>query len=152
MNPGEYPQPLDRVTVLQHPVLSGYTTMRMRADDERFVSQDGGADDRQFSVTAENTGITSFGFKIVQAEGIADDDVRTEILASTVLVPGGKKQVVLSPHQKYLEIIGTQDTGELALRITGPVRYNKMSWADDDEQYPQQITQNHPRPEALTLS
>lgn len=103
MNPGEYLQPFPRKTVVNVPVVSGYVTSRLMADDSIAPVISGG--DTTVMVTFENLGNTAVGVKLRQTNDRSISGTRIDVISGITLVAGGRKtSTSTSPFQTYLEL------------------------------------------------
>jgi hypothetical protein len=141
--PSEYPQPLVRVTNVQCPVVSGYTTYRLRREDPLFVSGDVGVyeDAAHAQVTLHNVGTTSVGVQLKMADTTsppgtdstgAPSGTRDSIGSAITLVPGGSKTLNVTPYEEYLEVWGTSGTGSIRMQISSRVRWQEMAFDKSD--------------------
>jgi hypothetical protein len=103
MNPGEYLQPFPRKITVNVPVVSGYVTSRLQADDSIAPVISG--DDTRVMVTFENLGNTAVGVKLRQTNDRSISGTRIDVISGINLVAGGRMtQTSTAPFQKYLEL------------------------------------------------
>lgn len=103
MNPGEYPQPLPRRTLVNVPVVSGYVTSRLRANDD-FAPVTSGENTR-VNVVMENVGNTYVEVLLRQTNDRSISGTRINVISGLQLQPGGRRFVTSTePFQKYLEL------------------------------------------------
>lgn len=135
MYPGEYPQPLPRVSAVQCTITSGYAGARLSREDPIFFPGSGDAD--QSAITLHNTGLTSFTVQMKQTReesppgnnsGGVPTGTRTNLGAATALVPGGSKTLIVSPWMQYLEFYGTLGSGTLRALIDSRVRWQEQAF------------------------
>jgi hypothetical protein len=160
MYPGEYPNPLPRVTNVLTVMVSGYATARLRREDPVLFS--GGSGDLDLThFHLENRGTTAFTVQLKQTQNYAapgndstgtPTGTRFNIGAATALVPGGIKTLADSPFMKYLEVYCTSGSGSLRLQIEGRARWEQMAFDKTDPFYPASLWQAKPTPEAQTLA
>ena len=166
MYPGEYVNPLPRVTNVLAVMVSGfgaagqYATVRLRREDPvLFTGGSGNADLASFHL--ENKGTTSFTVQIKQTQNYSTPGndstgtptgTRYDVGAATALVPGGSKILSDSPFMKFLEIYCTSGSGNLRLQIEGRTRWEQMAFDKTDPYYPPQLWQAKPTPQAQILS
>lgn len=137
--PGEYPQPLTRVTNVMCAVTSGgsagYVAARLKRQDPTFFPASG--DDTQALVTFQNVGAANCTVQLKQtndysAPGNDSTSVPTGTrfgLGSAItLVPGGVKAVSVSPWMQYLEVWSTFGASVLRMALDSRIRYDKMAF------------------------
>jgi len=139
MNPGEYPQPLVRKTLVQCPVVSGYVTSRLSA--QQTYPLVGSGADTSMLVTFENVGNTQISVVLRETDDRTVSGTRVA-LANAYLAPGGRDTQFVQGHLRYLEVYcsGTT-TGELRMQIDSQRRWDQMAFARDDPYYPPQLWQ-----------
>lgn len=158
--PGEYPQPIARVTNAQATIVSGYAGVRLRRQDPVFYA--GSGDDTQAQVLLENTGAASFGVQLKQTDDRnapgtdssgAPSGTRYDVGSAVVLVPGGTKTLQVSPYMTFLEAWGTNSKGQLRMQIAGRIQYEVMAFdrTPIDTTYAPELYQASPRPEAPAI-
>ena len=158
MYPGEYPQPLTRVTNVQCTVTSGgstgYAAARLNREDPLFFS--GSGDDTQALVTFQNTGSKNCTIKLRQT----DDDstpgnnsvgtptgTRFDVTSAIALVPGGIKAVQVSPWMQFLEIWSFNDSAStLRTLIDSRIRWQEMAFDKSETVNDPRLFQVHPVP------
>jgi len=135
MYPGEYPQPLPRVSAVQCTITSGFAGARLSREDPIFFPGSGDAD--QSAITLHNTGLTSFTVQMKQTreESPPGNDStgvptgsRVNLGAAVALVPGGAKTLLVSPWMQFLEFYGTAGSGTLRAQIASRVRWQEMAF------------------------
>lgn len=138
MYPGEYIDPLPRVTNVQCAMVSGYACARLSREDPIFFAGSGDADEAQ--VYLQNTGSASFTVQLKQtrdhtAPGTdstgTPTGTRFNVGAATAIVPGGNTTLQVAPWMEYLEMwctSGSGDQGFLRAQITSRVRWQKMAF------------------------
>lgn len=144
MNPGEYLQPFPRKTVVNVPVVSGYTTARLRADDSIAPSISGG--DTAMMVTFENVGNTAVALKLSQTNDRSISGTRIDVISGVIVVAGGRKTVSSEgARMAYLELYCT-DGGPSNVRLQIE---SQRQWAElgfdkqaDSTFYPPQLWRN----------
>lgn len=161
--PGEYPQPLVRVTNVQCPIVNGYATARLRRQDPLFGSGNVGVneDAAQAQVTLENVGSVSVTVQLKQTY-VTDPPgnnstgeptgTRTDVGSAVALVPGGQKTINVVPYQPYLEVYGTAGgPANLRMQIASKVRWDEMAFDKIDTLYPAVLRDVKPVPEAPSV-
>lgn len=139
MNPGEYPQPLVRKTLVQCPVVSGYVTSRL-ASHQTYPLVGSGADTSML-VTFENVGNTQISVVLQETDDRTVSGTRYA-LANAYLAPGGRDTQLVQGHLRYLEVYcsGTT-TGELRMQIDSQRQWNQLAFSRDDPYYPPSLYQ-----------
>ncbi len=159
---GEYGQPLQRVTNVQVPVISGYVTSRLRGTDPIQPAISG--QDTYMQVVFENVGDKFAFVKLQQTNdhspaGTRSDNtlsgVRTDVISGISLVPGGRSTVATTAaYQKFLELACT-DGGptQVRMQITANRRFEQLGFdkVGDATLYPQVLWQAKPIPTAVAL-
>jgi hypothetical protein len=155
-NPGEYPQPLPRKTLVNVPVVSGYVTSRLRANDD-FPPVISGENTR-ISVLIENVGNTYVEVKLRQTNDRSISGTRIDVISGLQLQPGGRRYVTsTSPFQKYLELFcygPSQRVGQIRMQIESLREWNQCGFdkVADQTFYPPQLWQAETAyPEATEL-
>lgn len=120
MNPGEYLSPMPRKTLVQVPVVSGYVTARLQAQDW-FAPAISGAPTNMM-VTFENVGNTFFSVVLNECDDRSTSGPRYRVTGFTgtaaFLRPGGYQTLMLQGKRKYLEVACTgTTTGNLRMQI-----------------------------------
>lgn len=144
MNPGEYVSPLTRKTLVQCPVVSGYVTARLQAQDQIPMVSSGqpGA----MMVTFQNIGNTQFSVVMNETSDRSVSGTRTKLTGFTgtavSLVPGGQQTLLLQGYQPFVEVYCTgTTTGELIVQIDSQRRWTEMGFDKLDPFYPPQLWQ-----------
>jgi len=132
LQPGEYSQPLTRVQPVQVPVVSGYTTARLRARTET----PSGYVDQPAHVTLENTGTVAATLQLRQT----DDHVngpRVNLGAAQAVVPGGRVEFDVYPTAKYLELHCTANgPTTVRMQLAGKQQWDVLGFSKTDPLYP----------------
>jgi hypothetical protein len=156
MNPGEYPQPLPRKTLVNVPVISGYATSRLRANDD-FAPVISGENTR-INVVMENMGNTYVEVKLRQTNDRSVSGVRIDVISGLQLQPGGRRFVTsTSPFQRYLELFcygPSAGVGQVRMQIESLREWNECGFdkVSDATIYPPQLWQARTAyPAAITL-
>lgn len=154
MYPGEYVQPLVRKTLVQCPVVSGYVTARLQAQDISTPPAISGTPTR-IAATFENVGNTYFSVLLRETDDRSVSGART-ILPGFVgtaayLVPGGEVALALDSRHTFIEVYCTgTTTGNLRLQLESQRRWTEMGFSKDDPFYPPQLFQAKTIPGPLT--
>jgi hypothetical protein len=115
MNPGEYPSPLPRKTLVNVPVVSGYVTSRLMADDAIAPVTSG--EDTRVNVLFENVGNTNVSVLLRQTNDRSISGTRINVISGIALVPGGRRYVTTTePFLRFLELY-TYDGGPSQVRM-----------------------------------
>jgi len=150
--PGEYIDPLPRVTNVQCAMVSGYACARLSREDPIFYAGSGDADEAQ--VYLQNTGSVSFTVQLKQARDYAapgtdsastPTGTRFDVGNATAIVPGGSTTLQVAPWMEYLELwctAGSSDKGFLRAQITGKVRWQKMAFDKTETVVAPQVLSN----------
>jgi len=138
---GEYPQPLVRVGNVQIPIVSGYTTGRLRGD----VIMVSGYQPNRSQITLENTGRTSFTVQLREAPDYVSGPF-SNLGSAVALVPSGQKTVFHTHAQPYLEFRGTSGSGTLRAQIASQVKWQIMAFDKSDTNYPSVLSKKYPDP------
>lgn len=137
MYPGEYIDPLPRVSNVQCPMVSGYACARVSREDPLFFA--GSGDDDEAQVYLQNTGTTNFTVQLKQTREEAPPGTdststptgtRFNVGTAQTIVPGGKSTVQVAPWMEYLEFWCTagDNHGFLRAQIVGKTRWQKMAF------------------------
>ena len=142
MNPGEYTSPLVRKTVVQCPVMSGYVTARLQAQDW-FTPPISGVP-TSIMATFENVGNTYFSVVLNETDDRSISGTRTALVGfsgtAAYLVPGGQQALQLNGKHNFLEVYCTgTTTGELRLQLESQRRWNQLGIDRADPFYPWQL-------------
>jgi hypothetical protein len=154
MYPGEYVQPLVRNTLVQCPVVSGYVTARLQAQDISTPPATSGLPS-SVALLFENVGNTMFSVVVNQTNDRSVSGTRYKLDGFTgtavSLVPGGQAGVTADTRMNYLEVYCTGTTvGQLRLQIASQRRWTEMGFSKDDPFYPPQLFQAKTIPGPLT--
>jgi len=145
--PGEYVQPLSRKTVVMCPVISGYVTARLRAQDAPIPNFAG--QDQTVRVMYENTGNGTLAFLLQAADDRSISGART-VLANLGAAAGGHGVQTVTTKQSFLEVKGILGTGNLRVEIDSMRQWNELGFSKDDPFYAPQLFQakvyNVPQP------
>ncbi len=143
MNPGEYTEPLVRKTFVSAPMVSGYTTSRLRIMDDPFVAA-GTASIGDFHVAGLyiNTG----GTNVVVSVSQSPDDgtnyaTRTTIVSGFTLVPGGRAYKGMYPTQKFIEVSCSSGNSTIQVQLDSRLKFEQMAFDKVDPGYPPQLWQ-----------
>lgn len=141
MNPGEYVQPMPRKTLVQCPVVSGYVTARLQAQDS--VSPSISGHNTKMLVTFENVGNTHFSVHLRETNDRSISGTRYNLTSTPVyLVPGGQQAHLLSGKLDIMEVYCTgTTTGNLRLQVDSQRRWNELGFSRDDPYYPPSLYQ-----------
>lgn len=145
MDPGAYPEPLLRTTFVNAPMVSGYTTSRLRVADFAFVGTATNFADNACHAIFENTSTGTLFY--VQVNETTDDSpsgVRTQLIAPVVVIPGGRRTVDFYPNQAFIEFKCTSGQGYLRLQIASRLKWEEMAFDKLDTLYAQQLVNMGP--------
>jgi hypothetical protein len=142
MYPGEYPNPLPRKTNVQVPVVSGYVTARLQAQDYFPPTLSGGTTATNMLVTFENVSNTQFSVLLRETDDRSITGTRYNLMSAVSLVPGGQSTQTVSGLRPFLEVYCTgTTTGFLRMQIDSQRKWNLLGFAKDDPFYPPQLFQ-----------
>jgi hypothetical protein len=149
---GEYSQPLQRVTNVQVPVISGYVTSRLRATDPIQPAISG--QETSMQVVFENVGGKFVYVKLQQTNDHSTSGTRIDVISGVSLVPGGRSTVATTAaYQKFLELACT-DGGptQIRMQITANRRFEQQGFdkVGDATFYPSLLWQAKPIPVAVS--
>lgn len=132
MNPGEYTAPMPRKTWVNCPVVSGYVTARLQAQD--WFPPVMASQHTSLLVTFENVGNTIFTVQLNETSDRSTAGVRTALTnSSTYLVPGGQQTKHLQSHEKYLEVYCSGTTaGQLRMQIDSQRQWVELGFDRQD--------------------
>lgn len=144
---GEYVQPLSRTSGIQFPVVSGYTTARLRAKSDPATQA--GAVDQTVQVLLENTGTASVTLQLYQANvydatSVSPTRDATTLGAAKVVVPGGRVTYSVVLTKRYLEVKCTAGgPSNVRLQLSSMVEFQQLGFdrIKDDSIYPKELWQ-----------
>lgn len=153
MNPGEYPQPLVRKTLVNVPVVSGYVTSRLRAADAIAPVISG--EDTTVMVVFENVGNTNCSVLLRQTNDRSISGTRIDVISGISLVPGGRRTVTSqAPFQQFLELY-CYDGGpsQVRMQIESQRQWEQMGFdkSADSTFYPTSLWQAKAYPPSTAL-
>jgi len=140
--PGEYPQPLTRVTNVQAPVVGGYVTVRLQAQGDLVLSASSGSGlnesgyvDNTTMVTMENTGANTVS---VRLQGCNDytSGPREWVGAQQTVVPSGRTVYSVTPRHLYLELQGISGTSAVRMQLASRLKWDELGFDKTDPFYP----------------
>lgn len=148
MYPGEYTQPLVRKTLVQVPVISGYVTSRLQAQDY-YPPTISGTPAMNMLVTLENTGANATTVLLRETNDDSISGVRFTIMNAVTLVRGGMTtQFVNKGYLPIIELFCSgsdattgQTQSSVRMQIDAQRRWTEMAFAKDDPFYPPQLFQ-----------
>lgn len=148
MNPGYYPQPLPRKHFVNVPVISGFVTARLYAEDAMLRPAVTPAEMCLF--TLENVGPNPTVIEITETDDRTVSGVRTLVVSGTPLVPGGQTTVTGSPNSYFMEVrcTGTNGDSQLRMQIESQREWRSLGFDKTDPFYPPQLWQARPLPPA----
>lgn len=148
MNSGEYTAPLVRTTTVQVPVINGYSTARLRAQDD--LASTTSALDQSVEVLLENTGDTQVTIQLLEmsiydatAESPNQRD-ETNIGAAKVVKPKGRLTYTIVPVKRYLEVKCTAGgPSNVRVQLTGQIKWQELGFdkTKDNTIYPKSLWQ-----------
>ncbi len=144
MNPGEYVSPLTRKTLVQCPVVSGYVTARLQAQDQIPLATSG--QPSAMMVTFENIGNTQFSVVLNETDDRSVSGTRYKLAGFTgtavALVPGGQQTLLLNGYRTFTEVYCTgTSSGNLRMQIDSQRRWTEMGFDRSDPFYPPKLWQ-----------
>lgn|SRR5512143_428161 len=155
MYPGEYPQPLIRRMVVQCPVVSGYVTARLQAQDNINPPATSGPPSG-LAVIFENVGNTAFSVLLRETDDRSVSGTRYTLPTAigsfpAYVIPGGYVPMACDSSKQFLEVFCTgTTTGQLRMQIDSLRRWTEMGFGKDDPFYPPQLFQAKTVPGPLT--
>lgn len=157
--PGEYIDPLPRITNVQCAMVSGYACARLSREDPLFFAGSGDSDEVQ--VYLQNSGSADFTVQLKQtrdysAPGTSSagtpTGTRFDVGNAQALVPGGTVTVQVAPWMEYLELwctSGSAGKGFLRAQLLGRTRWQKMAFDKSETVVaPQILNSVRPIPQA----
>jgi hypothetical protein len=134
--PGEYPQPLLRVTNVKIPVIDGCKTARLRA--VQTLSSGTTFADASTQVLVKNTGNAQVSIQFQASNDYTNGPYTT--LGGTVTVkPLGQATTTIFPNQKFLEVKGTSGTGAVDIQLSSQIRFDQLGFDRNDGSYPSSL-------------
>ena len=133
--PGEYIDPLPRVSNVQCTMSSGYAGARVSREDPLFFPGSGDGDEHQ--VYLQNVGTSNFTVILKQTDdySLTGSDsagtptgTRFDVGTAQALVPGGSSTIQVSPWMSYLEFWCTTGNGPLRAQIVGKTRWQRLAF------------------------
>ena len=134
--PGEYIDPLPRVSNVQCTMSSGYAGARVSREDPLFFAGSGDGDEHQ--IYLQNVGsTTTFGVLLKQCEDYSltgtngagtPTGTRFDLGTAQTLVPGGRSTIQVSPYMTYMEFWCTTGSGPLRVQIVGKTRWQRLAF------------------------
>lgn len=139
--PGEYPQPLTRITNVQAPVVGGYVTARLQVQGDLVHSatadglSESGYVDNTTMVTLENTGANTVS---VRLQGCNDytSGPREWVGAQQTVVPSGRVNYSVTPRHTYLEVQGISGTSAVRMQLSSRLKWDQLGFDKTDPFYP----------------
>ena len=149
MNPGEYTAPMPRRTLVQCPVVSGYVTARLQAQDWFLPATSG--QPTSMMETFENVGNTIFSVALNETSDRSISGARTRLTGfsgtAAYLVPGGQQTLLLNGHLPFMEVFCTgTTTGNLRLQLDSQRKWTEMGFDRTDPFYPAVLWQAKEQP------
>lgn len=143
---GEYPQPLVRITNLQIPMVSGFTTGRLRAAVLTSPTPGiSGYAPQQCRVLLENVGANTIGVQMQETQDYVSGP-RFNVGSAVTLVPKGFRYVSFTPTKQYLEFKGSTANSALRIQLESQLKWHIMAFDRSDVVYPPQLQKKFPDP------
>ena len=136
MRPGEYSQPLVRVTNLNVPLVSGYTTARLRGDSISGY-------DSLTQAVFENTGVESVDLQLVETDDYVSGP-RANIGSPITLVAQGQATLSFTPAAHYLEFSCPDGNSTLRAQLSSMIEWRIMSFDKSEDIYPPTLAKHQP--------
>src|SRR5215831_9264541 len=138
--PGEYGQPLLRVTKLECPMVAGKVTARLQVGGlVHSATSDGltgsGYVDNNVQVTVENTGVNTVALQLIGTNDYVSGPRENVGPAKTINVRG-RTVYNVTPRHTYLEVWATTGTGHLRMQLSSRLRYSELGFDERDPNYP----------------
>ena len=127
---GEYNNPAQRVSKIEFPAVSGYTTARMRTrfqGDNQILNGTMSQTAWLTQIQFENLSDSSLTLQLIQTES---GGPRTNLGSAVTLVGQGTKTVDYSPTKKYIEVSCTSGNGQVRMNIASRLRWEIMAFDD----------------------
>lgn len=147
--PGEYPQPLTRVTNVQCPVVAGYITARLQVQGERgqvVVAATGTATgtlsgnmENMTMVSVHNTGPQNAAFFLLGTDDYTSgprENLVTVNSGTAAVVREGHTTLLVYPRHTYLELKGFTGTSFLRMQLASRLRWDELGFDKTDPFYP----------------
>lgn len=154
MDPGAYPEPLLRTTLVQAPMVSGYVGSRLRIADYAFGTNlttlaPTTNDDNKVHLMIENivnppatglafTGTTIF-FKVNQTPDDGPSGTRTPITAEYAIAPGGRRTIDFYVNAPFIEIKCTGGGGNMKAQLAARLKFEEMAYDKVDPFFAPQL-------------
>lgn len=143
---GEYAQPRITTLVAQVPVINGYSTLRMAANNGVATSASLG--DQQLTVILENTGASQVTLQLLEMD-VYDPTASparsaTNLGASKVVKAGGRVTYTVNPTKRYIELKCTAGgPSNVRMQVTGQIEYYQLGFdkVRDNTIYPKELWQ-----------
>jgi hypothetical protein len=152
MYPGEYPQPLPRKHFVNCPVVSGYVTARLHAEDVVNPPSPSGPLGN-LALIFENVGGTAFSVKVNATNDRSVSGARVLVCDAGTVVPGGMVMKTGATAASYIEIYGeglsNYFEGDLRLQIESIRQWREMGFDRTDPFYPAKLWQATATPVAI---
>lgn len=130
MFPGEYAQPLVRKQFVFCPMISGFTTARLYAEDVVPPTLSGtGTVAVNALVTFENVGNTAFSVLLQQTSDRSTSGTRIPVSTAVVVVPGGAVQEQVNILQPFLEVwCNGSGPGQLRMQLESQRQWRELGF------------------------
>lgn len=147
MDPGAYPEPLIRTTMVNAPMVSGYVGSRLRIADYAFGTNTTTIapttnNDNLVKMTIENSAYppttnlpfsgTNIYFKVNQTLDDGPSGIRTAITGEFGIVPGGRQTVNFWVNQPFIEITCTGGKGNIRAQLDSRLKWEEMAYDKSD--------------------
>lgn len=139
--PGDYPQPLSRVTNVQVPVVGGYITSRLQVQGDLVHSatadglNESGYVDNTTQVLMENTGANTVTLQLLGSNDYTSGP-RENVGAAKTIVPTGRVNYSVTPRHTYLEVNCLSGTSALRMQLTSRLKWDELGFDKADPFYP----------------
>ena len=146
--PGEYPQPLERVTNVQVPVVGGYITSRLQVQGDLVYSTatfgtsvstgtlpESGYVDNFTAVMMENTGANTVAVQLLGSNDYTSGP-RENVGAIQTLVPLGRTRYGVNPRHTYLELNCLSGTSAIRMQLSSRLKWDELGFDKSDPFYP----------------
>lgn len=132
--PGEYAQPLVRVTNVQALAVGGYVTSRLQVMGEPVIATSGYVDSTTM-VLMENTGGQTVTVRLQGCDNYTSGP-REWLGAEQTVVPMGRTTYSVTPRHTYLEVQGISGTSTVHMQLSSRLKWNQLGFDKTDPFYP----------------
>jgi hypothetical protein len=138
MDPGAYPEPLLRTTLVHATMVSGYVGSRLRISDYAFGTNftNTNLPDKEVHMLVQNVSVSTTGttvyFQVNQTLDDGPSGVRSSITSQYGVVPGGMKVVDFYVNAPFIEIACVSGGGNIRAQLTSRLKWEEMAFDKTD--------------------